>query len=307
MAELLSVATALPEHCVSAADTKRSWPTCLPAERGRTHGAHGRRGGQRHPLRRAPARSAAAAWRPSRRATSCTCSTPYGSASVVARDALHAAGLAPTRSAPIIGVSSTGYLMPTLETHLLERLQLTPSCRRVPLTQLGCAGGAAGLALAAELCAAAAAAPVLVVSVELPSLSFPSAEPSPTDVIAALQFGDGAAAAVVASGATATRPGGARRRQRGVSRTPSTATACTLPPTACDCSGRAVWPRSCAATSATRSTASSRRHGLSARRHRVLGRASAQSRAPRRGRGQSRAAGRRRRRRRAPSGGAAAT
>lgn len=114
-----------------------------------------------------------------------------------ARRAVDAAGIAPDAIGTVIGVSSTGYLLPTLETHVIERLGLSPTCRRVPLTQLGCAGGAAGLGLANAL---SATAPVLVVSVELPSLSFPNLEPSVVDVIAATQFGDGAAAVLAGGG-----------------------------------------------------------------------------------------------------------
>lgn len=205
MAELLSVATALPAHCISAADAKRDLADALPA------GAAARmarmvdaRGNQTRygvlplaHLRRLQTIEA-------RNHLYIRHAVQLGE--VAARDALRAAGLAPQTISAIIGVSSTGYLMPTLETHLLARLRLAPACRRLPLTQLGCAGGAAGLALAAQLSQAAPAARVLVVSVELPSLSFPGAEPSPTDVIAAMQFGDGAAAAVVASGATQRGP-----------------------------------------------------------------------------------------------------
>lgn len=201
MAELLSVATALPEHCISATETKRHLAGALlagaAARMARMVDAAGNQ--TRYgvlpldQLRRLETVEA-------RNQLYMQHAVQLGE--VVARDALRAAGLAPQAISAIIGVSSTGYLMPTLETHLLERLRLAPACRRLPLTQLGCAGGAAGLALAAQLSAAAPAARVLIVSVELPSLSFPSAEPSPTDVIAAMQFGDGAAAAVVASGAT---------------------------------------------------------------------------------------------------------
>jgi alkylresorcinol/alkylpyrone synthase len=205
MAELLSVATALPQHCISAADTQRYVAGALSAAAGsrmaRMVGAAGNRTrfgvlplDQLRRLETVEARD------------QLYMQHAVQLGEVVGRDALRAAGLAPDAISAIIGVSSTGYLMPTLETHLLERLRLAPACRRLPLTQLGCAGGAAGLALAAHLCAAAPAAKVLVVSVELPSLSFPSAEPSPTDVIAAMQFGDGAAAAVVASGATERGP-----------------------------------------------------------------------------------------------------
>ncbi len=78
----------------------------------------------------------------------------------------------------------------------MNRLQLNPTCRRFPLTHLGCAGGVAGISLAAELIGAMSSRNVLVVSVELPSLSLPVAEPSVTDVVSSTQFGDGAAATV---------------------------------------------------------------------------------------------------------------
>jgi alkylresorcinol/alkylpyrone synthase len=200
MAELLSVTTALPEHCISAAETKRyldALPAGAAARMGRMVDAAGNQ--TRYgvlpldQLRRLETIEA-------RNQLYLQHAVQLGE--VVARDALRTAGLAPHAISAIIGVSSTGYLMPTLETHLLERLRLAPSCRRLPLTQLGCAGGAAGLALAAQLSAAPPGASVLVVSVELPSLSFPCVEPSPTDIVAAMQFGDGAAAAVVAGGAT---------------------------------------------------------------------------------------------------------
>lgn len=204
MAELLSLATALPAYRLSAADTKEQVAAALPANLAarvsRMVDATGNdtRFGVMplQELRRLDTLEA-------RNQHYLLHARQLGEQ--VARSAIRDAGLRPEHITAIIGVSSTGYLMPTLETHLLECLRLPPSCRRVPLTQLGCAGGAAGLALAAEL-SIAAPSRVLVVSVELPSLSFPSIEPSPTDLIAALQFGDGAAAAVVATGTTTGGP-----------------------------------------------------------------------------------------------------
>jgi alkylresorcinol/alkylpyrone synthase len=124
----------------------------------------------------------------------------------VAREALSTAKVRADEITAIIGVSSTGHLMPTLETHLIHRLRLSATCRRVPLTQLGCAGGAASLGLAAALSDGDSNSKVLVVSVELPSLSFPTIEPSPSDIVASTQFGDGAAAAIVAHGSAGRGP-----------------------------------------------------------------------------------------------------
>lgn len=205
MAELLSVATALPEHCVNAAATMRQLAESLPAGAAARFARLVEASGNEtrysvlpfDELRRLHTLEA-------RNAAYRQHALRLGAAA--ARGALDRAGLAAGDVTAIVGISSTGYLMPTLETHLLERLRLSPACRRIPLTQLGCAGGTAGLALAAALCGAAPAARVLLVTVELPSLSFPAAEPSPTDVMASIQFGDGAAAAVVSGGAAARGP-----------------------------------------------------------------------------------------------------
>jgi alkylresorcinol/alkylpyrone synthase len=96
--------------------------------------------------------------------------------------------------------------MPTLETHLIDRLGLSRTCRRVPLTQLGCAGGVASIGLAAALGDVDPNANVLVVSAELPSLSIPTVEPSPSDVLALTQFGDGAGAVVIGPGSSGRGP-----------------------------------------------------------------------------------------------------
>src|SRR5262249_44170717 len=69
-------------------------------------------------------------------------------------------------------------------------------CRRVPLAQLGCAGGAAALSLAATI-ARDPDERVLIVSVEIPSLQLQFAEPSYWELVTAAQFGDGSAAAIV--------------------------------------------------------------------------------------------------------------
>src|SRR5262249_57992051 len=67
------------------------------------------------------------------------------------------------------------------------------------LTQLGCGGGVASLSLAAETVRRDPRERVLVVSVEIPSLRLRLAEPSYWELVAAAQFGDGAAAAVVST------------------------------------------------------------------------------------------------------------
>ena len=101
-----------------------------------------------------------------------------------------------------------------------RRPGLRPDVRRLPITELGCAGGAAALARARDFLVGFPDARALVVAVELPSLSMQRADLSLANLVATALFGDGAAAAVLAGGerAPATRPARSWRRCRTSSR-----------------------------------------------------------------------------------------
>jgi alkylresorcinol/alkylpyrone synthase len=117
----------------------------------------------------------------------------------VARQALTASGVAPEEIGTVVSVSSTGYMAPSLDAHLVERLGLCPTVRRLPIGQLGCSGAVSAIATAADLVKHASGR-ALVVSVEICSLCVQRSDPSRTDLIASILFGDGAAAAVLAGG-----------------------------------------------------------------------------------------------------------
>jgi alkylresorcinol/alkylpyrone synthase len=117
-----------------------------------------------------------------------------------ASKALARAGLEAADVTHVVFVSSTGISTPSLDAHLVNELALPGTVRRVPLWGLGCAGGAAGLGLAAELVRGGPEAVVLLVAVELCSLAFVPIERSTLNVLASALFADGAAAAVVAAG-----------------------------------------------------------------------------------------------------------
>jgi alkylresorcinol/alkylpyrone synthase len=101
----------------------------------------------------------------------------------------------------VVTVSSTGIATPSLDAHVGPRLGFKESCVRVPVFGLGCAGGVAGLALAARLARAEPGKTVLLVVVELCTLAFRRDRAAKADVIATALFGDGAAAAVLRAGA----------------------------------------------------------------------------------------------------------
>ena len=116
-----------------------------------------------------------------------------------AQRCLEQAGVAPAAIDLVVTSSCTGVLLPSLAALLVEPLGLRKDVRRLPLTELGCAGGAGALAQAHAHVRAFPGTRVLVIAVELPSLTFQTADPSPGNLVASALFGDGAAAVLVQS------------------------------------------------------------------------------------------------------------
>ena len=110
----------------------------------------------------------------------------------------------------LITVSCTGIMIPSLDAHLVNQMGFRADVRRLPITELGCVGGAAALARAHDFLIGFPEARALVVAVELPSLSMQRADVSPANLISTALFGDGAAAVLLAGGAA--RAGGRRVR-----------------------------------------------------------------------------------------------
>lgn len=120
-----------------------------------------------------------------------------------ATQALTAAGLDGAEVDGVVTVSSTGIATPSLEARALTRMGFRPDILRVPVFGLGCAGGVSGLAIAARLAQARPGTVVLLVAVELCTLSFRLDQLTSANVVATALFGDGAAAAVLRAGGSA--------------------------------------------------------------------------------------------------------
>ena len=113
------------------------------------------------------------------------------------RNALEAANISAGEIDLVITVSCTGYVVPSIEVALAERIDLRTDVVRLPITQLGCSGGAAALGFAHRHLVAYPRQKVLVIAVEVPSLNFQPADASLDNLTASMVFGDGAAAAVM--------------------------------------------------------------------------------------------------------------
>jgi len=113
------------------------------------------------------------------------------------RDALQRAGLSTESVGCLIFVSVTGVATPSIDARLMNRLQLNPGVRRLPIFGLGCVAGAAGISRAADYVKAYPDQVAVLLSVELCSLTLQLQDLSIANLISSGLFGDGAAAAVV--------------------------------------------------------------------------------------------------------------
>ncbi|WP_417900070.1 3-oxoacyl-[acyl-carrier-protein] synthase III C-terminal domain-containing protein [Bacillus haimaensis] len=98
----------------------------------------------------------------------------------------------------IFYISTTGMSTPSIEARIMNKLPFSPYTKRIPIWGLGCAGGAAGLSRAYEYCLAFPDAKVLVLSVELCSLTFQKNDHSKSNLVGTSLFADGIACVLVA-------------------------------------------------------------------------------------------------------------
>ena len=116
----------------------------------------------------------------------------------VTRRVLERAHLSAADIDHIVFISSTGIATPSIDALIANRMGLRSDVRRTPIWGLGCAGGAAGLSRARDFALADPKSRVLVIALELCTLTFLSSDLSKRNLVAASLFGDGAAAVIVA-------------------------------------------------------------------------------------------------------------
>jgi len=94
-------------------------------------------------------------------------------------------------------MSSSGISTPSIDARIMNRIDFRDDMKRIPIWGLGCAGGAAGMSRAYEYCLAFPEANVLVLSVELCSLTFQKDDYSKSNLVGVSLFSDGIACALV--------------------------------------------------------------------------------------------------------------
>jgi len=114
-----------------------------------------------------------------------------------AQQAFHRAAVSPGDVDFVIFVSTTGLATPSIDARLITKLGMRQTVKRLPIWGLGCAGGVAGLARAAEFVRACPDALALLVAVETCSITFQFHDYSKKNLVAAAIFADGAAAVLV--------------------------------------------------------------------------------------------------------------
>ncbi len=194
-ARILSVATAFPPQVVDRAASAEILKKLFPAESASFIDGLIERSGVEHRHIAATIEEVLAPSKFGERNRR-SANTSVELAERAARTALERSNLDATEIDVLIDVSCTSVAIPALDVHLAPRLGLRSDVRRIPITESGCAAGGLALGLASSF--AAHGERVLVVAVELCSLTVGSGERARADLIASVIFGDGAAAAIVA-------------------------------------------------------------------------------------------------------------
>lgn len=97
----------------------------------------------------------------------------------------------------IISFTSTGLTTPSLDALIIDKMRLNPNINRTPIWGLGCAAGVSALAKAKTIADANPDAVILLIGVELCSLTFIRNDLSKSNFIATSLFSDGIAAVIV--------------------------------------------------------------------------------------------------------------
>jgi len=112
-------------------------------------------------------------------------------------DCVIKAGISKDDITDIVFVSTSGLATPSMDALIINKMRLNPHVRRSPLWGLGCGGGVSGMAKANAMAKADPDAVVLLVAVELCSLTLIKNDYSKSNFIGSSLFSDGMAACII--------------------------------------------------------------------------------------------------------------
>lgn len=115
------------------------------------------------------------------------------------RTGLDRAGVHPQELDVLITTSCTGYMIPSVDAYMADRLGLRQDLIRLPVTQMGCAAGASGLIYAARLLSGMPGKKAAVVNIEFPTNTMQHDDFSIDNIVGTALFSDGIACTVLGS------------------------------------------------------------------------------------------------------------
>lgn len=115
----------------------------------------------------------------------------------VLKKALVQANLEPDQIDYIITVSCTGFMIPSVDAYLINRLRMKQNVVRLPVTEMGCAASISALIYANSFLKANPGKRAAIIAVESPMSTFQYGDFSMTNMVSAAIFGDGAACAIL--------------------------------------------------------------------------------------------------------------
>lgn len=124
-----------------------------------------------------------------------SCSLKYSVEAI--EDCIIKAGVNKDEITDLLFVSTTGLATPSIDALIINKLRLDPHINRIPIWGLGCGGGVSGIAKANILAKANPDAIVLLIAVELCSLTLIKNDYSKSNFIGSSLFSDGVAACII--------------------------------------------------------------------------------------------------------------
>lgn len=120
-----------------------------------------------------------------------------GLAKTCLEGALEKANLKPQDIDVIITTSCTGIMIPSIDAYLVNLLHMKQGIIRLPVTEMGCAGGTSALIYAHQMMQSNPNLRIAVLAIESPTSTFQLEDFSLTNAVSAAIFGDGCACAIL--------------------------------------------------------------------------------------------------------------